>query len=714
MALARQRPRLCEHCRSILPRNVVLSALLVHAILFKSVSQTWLGPKARKEAQQVKTPRGAVAKKGGNSMVKPRRKVFRESWAPDLAALDVAAERGDVAAAEALYDKLKTVQVRPHVRRMFVNTVIKACANCGDLQSAELWFGRLQSLGIKANCNGVGKLAEAAAKAGDYDRCCHWAEECKKLCRGDGWIRICMDAAAKSGRVDAMDGLRAYLDASGEQMDLPAFGAMLDASAKAGDPEAALNLLEEMETANLAPDLLSFTAVLEAFAKAGDVAGARGIFSRLKTAGLVPDIPVFGTMIAACARLSDMDAAENWLREAVNADLSPNLVMYNAIINGHANSGHMEKAEGLLEEVLAKGLVPDAVTYTGFITAHARQGDPEAAEHWFYAMVEKGVRPDRCAYEALLSAWAKKGNYRRVEEFLEHMTEAAFSPNVISYTTAMDACVKAKLPSRAEVWFRHLLQHQGNDLSAIPYSILINGYALQGDLGAAKNLLREMEERRLCPDSITYSSLVNVAGKAGDAAEASALFREMVSRGLKANVVTYTALVNAFARQGNVTGSIEVLLDMAKERIQPNTVTYSCVVKACGRAQELDRAFMFLRDMQEQRIAQNIMTWAPVIEAVCKHRDDAAVQDGLQRMLRAGVAPQGRAQQQLEERLGPLNLALACAEYGLQKKGRAVDISAFARQNRNAEATVGDTKQLQRRQDAPSLFRKRRGRIDPG
>ncbi|CAE7510436.1 unnamed protein product, partial [Symbiodinium necroappetens] len=98
------------------------------------------------------------------------------------------------------------------------------------------------------------------------------------------------------------------------------------------------------------------------------------------------------------------------------------------------------------------------------------------------------------------------------------------------------------------------------------------------------------------------------------------------------------------------------------ERIQPNTVTYSCVVKACGRAQELDRAFMFLRDMQEQRIAQNIMTWAPVIEAVCKHRDDAAVQDGLQRMLRAGVAPQGRAQQQLEERLGPLNLALACAE----------------------------------------------------
>ncbi|CAE7572114.1 unnamed protein product [Symbiodinium sp. CCMP2456] len=69
------------------------------------------------------------------------------------------------------------------------------------------------------------------------------------------------------------------------------------------------------------------------------------------------------------------------------------------------------------------------------------------------------------------------------------------------------------------------------------------------------------------------------------------------------------------------------------------------------RAQELDRAFMFLRDMQEQRIAQNIMTWAPVIEAVCKYGDDAAVQDGLQRMLRAGVAPQGRAQQQLEEPL---------------------------------------------------------------
>jgi len=354
------------------------------------------------------------------------------------------------------------------------------------------------------------------------------------------------------------------------------------------------------------------------------------------------------------------------------------------------------------------------VTFTSFITAHARRGDPEAAEQWFFAMVEKGVRPDRYAYEALLSAWAKKGNFQRVEEFLEHMTEASIPPNVISYTSAMDACVKAKLPSRAEVWFRHLLRHQGNKLSAIPYSILINGYALQGDLGAAKNLLREMEERRLCPDSITYSSLVNVAGKAGDVAEASALFREMVSRGLKANVVTYTALVNAFARQGNVTGSIEVLLEMTKEMVQPNAVTYSCVVKACGRAQELDRAFMFLRDMQEQRMTQNIMTWAPVIEVVCKHRDDAEVKDALQRMLRVGVAPQGRAQQQLEERLGQQSLALACAEYGLRKQGRAVDISAFARQNRNAEATGTDTKQLQRRQDAPSLFRKRRERFDPG
>ncbi|CAE6915519.1 unnamed protein product [Symbiodinium natans] len=260
----------------------------------------------------------------------------------------------------------------------------------------------------------------------------------------------------------------------------------------------------------------------------------------------------------------------------------------------------------------------------------------------------------------------------------------------------MDACVKAKQLSRAENWLRRLLQQGGSGLSAIPYSILINGYALEGDFASAKGFLREMDRRQLSPDAITYSSLVDAAGKAGAAAEASALFREMQARDLKANIVAYTSLVNAFARQGNVTGAVEVMQQMEEERIHPNTVTYSCAVKACGRAQELDRAWTFLRDMEDQRIEQNIMTWAPVIEAVCKHRNDATVKETLSAMLAARIAPQGLAQRQLEERLGGQNLSSACAEYGLEKRGRAVDIGAFARQNRNVEEKSDATKRRQR------------------
>lgn len=46
-------------------------------------------------------------------------------------------------------------------RRMYHNTLIKSCANAGNLQRAEHWLHQMEELGIQQNVKGFGKLMEA-------------------------------------------------------------------------------------------------------------------------------------------------------------------------------------------------------------------------------------------------------------------------------------------------------------------------------------------------------------------------------------------------------------------------------------------------------------------------------------------------------------------------------------------------------------------------
>lgn len=44
-----------------------------------------------------------------------------------------------------------------------MNTLIKACANAGDLEAAEKWLRYLAEMGIQQNAKGFGKLMEDRA-----------------------------------------------------------------------------------------------------------------------------------------------------------------------------------------------------------------------------------------------------------------------------------------------------------------------------------------------------------------------------------------------------------------------------------------------------------------------------------------------------------------------------------------------------------------------
>ncbi|CAE8620541.1 unnamed protein product, partial [Polarella glacialis] len=82
-----------------------------------------------------------------------------------FADLNAAAEAGNVVVAERVASTIGP-SVPAKYRRMFYNTIIKACANAANPERANHWFQTLLAEGLEPNQESYGKLMEASAKAG--------------------------------------------------------------------------------------------------------------------------------------------------------------------------------------------------------------------------------------------------------------------------------------------------------------------------------------------------------------------------------------------------------------------------------------------------------------------------------------------------------------------------------------------------------------------
>lgn len=124
------------------------------------------------------------------------------------------AERAEVKKAALLFPKI-IPSVRPGQKRMAWNTMIKACANAGNLEEAERTFANMQAAHVAPNVQTFGKLIEAAAKSGNDVAADHWLDQLQK--RGFELNRIVLsemiDAAAKAFQAESAEmWLRRMLD----------------------------------------------------------------------------------------------------------------------------------------------------------------------------------------------------------------------------------------------------------------------------------------------------------------------------------------------------------------------------------------------------------------------------------------------------------------------------------------------------------------------
>ncbi|CAE8616782.1 unnamed protein product [Polarella glacialis] len=396
--------------------------------------------------------------------------------------LDKFAKAKDVEAARLVYEQmLPEIQgYSDSIKRVVVNTMIKACSDSGDARSGEEFYDSLQTLRLQPNSKTYGKLIEAAAKSGNIAVAESWMNKLSTAMDPDRvHFSTMIDACAKKGDVARAHGWFAkMIDSVGlsdPKSDTAALSAVIEVYAQQGDPLQATHWLDWGCARRIAPDVVTFTNVLTAYSRKGDLSGAESSLQQMVSLSLKPTMVTYSSLIDACAKVGDAEKAESWFRKCLDQGLEPDITHYRAVLDAHVQSQNLGNAEHWLSVISSTGLQLGLIGNTVMVKAYAKAGDMDRVERLLGDMQRTSVECDDVLIGTVISGYADLGQ-----------------------TVA------------AERWFRQL-RHR----TVKGYTTLLKGYGKSAPrlTEHAVDLIKEMLAEGIRPNPVTLKTLERVLGR---------------------------------------------------------------------------------------------------------------------------------------------------------------------------------------------------------
>ncbi|KAK1312001.1 Pentatricopeptide repeat-containing protein [Acorus calamus] len=219
---------------------------------------------------------------------------------------------------------------------------------------------------------------------------------------------------------------------------------------------------------------------------------------------------------------------------------------------------------------------------------------------------------DECAFVELILRYGKAGMHKEAVDVFLRMPRFRCAPT----SASLDALLRVLCASAEGLALVGDVLVNASDmrvrLAGSSFGILIGALCHVGKVGAAIELLGQMEVHDCEPDAGMYSSILhslcehsdlrawwgswskcvaresrrtggNGFASVGDFQKVDEVFDEILVTGLTPNVFTYNAYINGLCKKGDIDGARDMLACMVKAGCEADVVTYNTIVAACGR-----------------------------------------------------------------------------------------------------------------------------------
>jgi pentatricopeptide repeat protein len=395
------------------------------------------------------------------------------------------------------------------------------------------------------------------------------------------------DSAASGARPRAWDALEALRGAG--FTDEVAF-IFLEWAARQTPVDVAMAAQIESRLRNAGPMPLSAYDALVRInsSSAGDQAKAFACFNELVQAkhGAEPSEASLVGMISSCIEAHNGSLAEHifhWARKQGRCTLP----IFSATLKVLAAAKQAERICTIYESVAGDTeLVLDETLNGQIINFAVQAGRLELAR----GLANRLKQPNAQSYMSLMRACGQEG---KVEQALQLLRELQQSGDVdtVTYNCALDVCASCGNHTLAKRVLKEM--KSAGRVDAVSYNIMLKFCMANGaSPRAAEEVLREMRQRGLQPNTATYNSLIGGALGAGDFGKAWRIIDQMESAGLKVDAFTLSILFKGYKneRRAMDTECIDRALALVrKHSVKVDEVLVNVALEACFALRDMNR-----------------------------------------------------------------------------------------------------------------------------
>ncbi|KAL3528378.1 hypothetical protein ACH5RR_007700 [Cinchona calisaya] len=351
------------------------------------------------------------------------------------------------------------------------------------------------------------------------------------------------------------------------------------------------------------PDSFSFAFVLKGAANFGCLETGFQLHCQALKRGFNTHIFVGTTIISMYAECRNV----GFSRKVFDEMPQRNVVSWNAILTAYFRCDDLKGAEGVFYLMPFRDLTSKNV----MLAAYVKAGKVDLAKELFLGMLVK----DDVSWSTMILGLAHNGCYDEAFDYFRELQRLGRTPNEVSLTGVLSACAQSGALEFGKL-IHGFVEKSGLVFISSVNNALLDVYSKCGTLDLARSVFERMPGKK---SAVSWTSMITGLAMQGYGEGAIRLFNEMKESGVRPDGITFIAILKACSHAGLIEEGHEIFSKMTKEYgINPTIEHYGCMVDLYGRAGQLQKAYDFVVQMP---IPPTAIIWRTLLGA-CSFFED--------------------------------------------------------------------------------------------
>ena len=315
-------------------------------------------------------------------------------------------------------------------------------------------------------------------------------------------------------------------------------------------------------------------------------------------------------LLQGCSQSNALEEGRLIHGDVVKHDLNLNIFISTTIVHMYARCGSIKDAQVVFDGMAERNLV----TWSTMVEAYCQHEKYEEALDAFLRMRKEDLVPDLVNFASVFKACAGLRDLARGKTIHELLKRSGIKGNNMLGNSLLNMYMKCGSMNDAREVFDNMEERDAGS-----WSIIISGYAKNGNAAEAMRLFKKMQSSNIEPDEVTFLSILNACAVIGDLEQSNKIYDHMKKSGVKLSNFTWNTLIDVYAKCGSLTDAQNIFLEiperdavtwnamiagltkhghhgdavrlhgqMLMEGIHPDPVSFVSVLNACTASEDLE------------------------------------------------------------------------------------------------------------------------------